>query len=121
MLPEYTSLNLLLIMALWLLLPILSSDNRFWRAAVLVPVIVIQLWYVHWRFTETLEVFEFSGAILWQYSFLATELVVITYSVWQCITLVRYTNRSDQCDRLLEKKCADQEPSIDLFLSLIHI
>ena len=103
-------------MALWLLLPILSSDNRFWRAAVLVPVIVILLWYVHWRFTETLEVFEFSGAILWQYSFLATELVVITYSVWQCITLVRYTNRSAQCDRLLEKKCTDQEPSIDLFI-----
>ena len=116
MLPEYSSLNLLLILALWLVLPLLPSVNRFCRAAVLIPLILIQLWYVEWRITETVDVFEFSAAICWQYLFLITEVIVILYSIWQCITLTRFTNRSSQCDLLVANMAADRLFSADLFI-----
>ncbi len=116
MLPEYSSLNLLLILALWLVLPLLPSVNRFCRAAVLIPLILIQLWYVEWRITETVDVFEFSAAICWQYLFLITEMMVILYSIWQCITLTRFTNRSSQCDLLIANMPADRVFSADLFI-----
>ena len=116
MLPEYSSLNLLLILALWLVLPLLPSVNRFCRAAVLIPLILIQLWYVEWRITETVDVFEFSAAICWQYLFLITEMMVILYSIWQCITLTRFTNHSSQCDLLVANRSADRLFSADLFI-----
>ena len=97
------------------MLPVLSPINRVCRSVVLLPIVVVQWWYVDWRVTETLEVFELTAAIVWQYLFLVTELIVIVYSVWQCITLVRYTNRSEHCDNLIAQGSADNK-EIDLFI-----
>ena len=116
MFPEYSSLNLLLLVTLWLVLPVLSSVNRICRTVVLLPMIAIQLWYVNWRITETVEVFEFSAAIIWQYMFLVTEMIVIVYSIWQCITLIRFTNRSGQCDLLVAKNSTGSRASADIFI-----
>jgi len=116
MLPEYSSFNLLLLLALWLVFPLLPSVNRFCRAAVLIPLVLIQLWYLEWRITETVDVFKFSVAICWQYLFLITETIVIIYSIWQCITLTRFTNRSSQCDLLIANTSADRVFSADLFI-----
>ena len=116
MFPEYSSFNILLLLALWLVLPVLSSVNRICRAMVLLPMIAIQLWYVNWRITATVEVFEISAAIIWQYAFLFTEIIVIVYSIWQCITLVRFTNRSGQCSLLVAKNATDHRASADIFI-----
>ena len=116
MFPEYTNLNIVLLLGLWLLLPLLSSANQVCRAAVLLPIVVVQLYYTHWRYSETLEAFEFSAAVLWQQVFFGTELLAILYSIWQCITLIRYTDRTAQCDRILSQTNVNNAKTVDLFI-----
>lgn len=99
-----------------MVLPLLSQKSKIWRAAVLLPMIPMQMVYCHWRFTSTVEPFALEVAVLWQYLFLITELFVIVYSVWQCATLVRYTDRSSMCDKLIKKQGLLPERSVDLFI-----
>ena len=92
------------------------SSSRLCRAVIMLPLIVIQLLYVEWRVTETVEVFQFDAAIIWQHLFLVTEMIVIVYVIWQCVTLIRFTNRSPQCDLLVAEGSADRRVAVDLFI-----
>ena len=116
MLPDHPALSLYLLLGLWLVLPLLSSERSCWRAAVLLPLIPIQLFYFYWRYSETIEPLELSPDVLWQYLFFSTESMVIVYSLWQCITLVRFTNRTAECDRLVEISSAKCSESVDLYI-----
>ena len=38
------------------------------------------------------------------------------YAIWQCITLIRYTDRTAHCDALLQSSEYFQAKSVDLFV-----
>jgi len=48
--------------------------------------------------------------------FFVTEMIVIIYSIWQCITLIWTTDRTNQCDRLLARKSSRDRKSVDLYI-----
>jgi len=116
MFPEFTLLNILLLLALWLVLPLLSPSSKAWRAVVLIPIAIVLVCYAKWRFLDTLAEFEMSAAVVWQYLFFATEMIVVVYAIWQCITLIRYTDRTAHCDALVNSKNSDHSASVDLFI-----
>lgn len=116
MLPENTLLNLMLLAGLWLLLPLLSVNSILSRAVVLAPMVPIQLFYLFWRYSETLEKFELSIHVLWQYTFFVTETIVIVYAIWQCVTLIRFTDRTEQCSLLVKKNRKQAARAVDLFI-----
>ena len=116
MFPEYATLNLLLILSLWLLLPGLKPSSQVFRQFVLLPLIFIQVFYIHWRYNETLEPFLWSPEAIWQYTFFISESLVVMYAIWQCITLIRYTDRTAHCDALLQSSEYFQAKSVDLFV-----
>lgn len=116
MLPDYAVLNLILLFGLWLVLPQLSVGRALWRAVVLWPLVLVQLFYFYWRFTGTLNEFAFSIATLWQYVFFTTEAFVIVYVIWQCATLTRFTDRTLQCNDLVERGRNRSGKTVDLFI-----
>ncbi len=116
MLPENSFLSLMLLAGLWLLLPLIPVNKLASRAMVLVPMIPVQIIYLHWRYMDTLEIFEFSAPVLWQYTFFVTEILVIVYTTWQCLTLIRFTDRTKQCDSLIISNRRQPERSVDLFI-----
>lgn len=116
MFPEFALLNISLLLALWLVLPLLSPSNRVWRGVVLIPIAIVLVCYAKWRFSDTLTEFEMSAAVVWQYLFFATEMIVVIYAIWQCITLIRYTNRTTHCNELVKSEENDQSVSVDLFI-----
>ena len=114
MLPEYTLNNLLLIAALWLLLPLLNPRNKKWRVIVLLPVILINIFYLMWRYSHTLEPLQWQASSVWQGAFFITEVMVVVYCIWQCITLTRFTDRTAQADQLVSE--SDNSASVDLYI-----
>ncbi len=119
MFPEYTTLNLLLIAGLSLFLSALNPFRMRWRLIVLMPLIVIQLQYVSWRYHSTMVSFEWHTSVLWQYLYFSTELLVVVYVAWQCVTLIFHLDRTQS----LNKQCIEtpeshntESPSVDLFI-----
>ena len=116
MFPEYATLNLMLILSLWLVLPGLKRSSGLCRQIVLLPLIFIQVFYIYWRISETVEPFSWSLEVFWQYAFFTSEFLVVMYAVWQCLTLIRYTDRTAYCDSLLQSCEYNQNKSVDLFI-----
>jgi len=98
-----------------MLLPLLNPFNVLNRLLVLFPLVVVQLFYIHWRYEFTLDAFQWQAAECWQYAFFITESMVVAYCLLQCIVLIKRTDRTAECNHLITQH-KSQAPSADLFI-----
>lgn len=106
----------LLILSLCMLLPVVSSKNRYWRCLLFWSLLSVQVVYLYWRFTVTVTDFQLSTAALWQYLFLITESFTVTYVCWQCVTLPISTEKDAKNTQLKPPVPTKIQDSVDLFI-----
>lgn len=97
-------------------LPLLDSKKWYWRVLVLGGSIVLSWRYVAWRFTETIEPFEWTTNAVFGWGFAILESMTVLSASIAFVILMRVKDRSAEADQNSSWWLPGPAPRVDVFI-----